>query len=208
MQALQKYKNQIIWAAVALAVAVFAVVSYQVSFAPLDAQAAGSTTQIVEVVVTGQPLVIDITAPDDNYHTTSASFDVVVAVSGRGTLTITDQTGRVLWTHDKTDDTAATLTAHVTLSGDPGDYVLTAKIAGNSDNQALATLHVVYEATSLPVLPLAPDTGAYWRVGDYAVPVNQVLSLAIYLVAIVGAIWFIAAKRRRRQKAEESASAK
>jgi hypothetical protein len=199
MAKILRHKKKIIWAAIVLATFAFAIISYQISFSPIDAAHAVGSTQIVEVVVPERSLAIEFATPNDNYHTKNATFTVGLTARGVGTITITDQNGNVLWAHEKITDAEETLTAQITLRGDPGDYVLSATIA-HGDETANSALRVIYEATEIPTLPIFPNTGAYIRIANRAVPLNQILSLAVCLLA-VGLVVSLVIRQLTRRKA-------
>ena len=169
--------------------------------------AAVSDSQIVEVVVPAHALAISITTPLSPYKTTNANFDMVLIANGIGVVTITDQNYNVLWTYNKTTDGQKTLTASVSLVGDPGSYFLTAQIVNSdlSPSSASSTLTVEYQATVIvpPVIPDPglPNTGLYLKVLGRAVSFNQLLSLTIFVAPVVGLLTWLIVFRRRQQRA-------
>ena len=168
---------------------------------PAEAAVTSSSTQVVNVTVPQLPLSVDIISPAGGTVTSSAKVTVTLVASGAGKIVLTDQHGHVLWTYNKTSPGRETLTAVVTLPGDPGTYTLTANMVDAVDPSITSqdNTTVVYEATFVAPAILPPNTG-YVRFGDRAVPVNQLVSLVVYLVVMVGIIWLIIARRKKRSR--------
>ena len=202
-------KNKFQIAAFATAGVVAGALIAGVAALPERAATATSATQEINVTVAQTPVAIAIDSPaanaDGGFSTKNSDFEMTLTVSGTGTIVIRDQNGEILWTFVKTTNGSETLTAPISLVGNPGEYVLTATMtsAGDPSETAVATLKVVYEATNLVPSPLPPNTG-YVRVFGRAVSVNQIVSLVIYCAILSGIIWAIVAKKRKTQTAAET----
>ena len=168
---------------------------------------ATGAAQNVNVTIESDSVDIMIDSPktesDGAFHTENSNFDVTVIANGAGLITIKDQNGNVLWSYNKTTNGMEKLSANITLSGNAGEYILTASItsANNSSEIAIAKLRVIYEETTVisPIFP--PSTGVYLNAFGRSVSLEQILSLIIYAV-IAGAIIFgiiILAKRRKKE---------
>jgi len=170
---------------------------------------ATGATQTVNVIVRSDDMAIMIDSPkpesDGVFYTDRSSFNMTVIANGVGLITIKDQNGNILWSHNKTVSDMEKLSAVIFLVGNPGEYVLTASItsANNSSEFAVAALRIAYRETAITPIPpiFPPSTGVYLNAFGRSVSLEQILSLIIYAV-IAGAIIFgviILAKRRKKE---------
>jgi hypothetical protein len=132
----------------------------------------------------------------DPYIVRSSSLNVLVSLTGSGTITIKDNNGNILGTYTKVTNGPENIQIPVNLQNGVGIYQVTVIFASlDNPGNIFGNQTIFIDWRAFPIGPETPDTG-YFYIGAQAIAVSAAVFDVTVLLLLTGISIFLCQRRK------------